>query len=246
MDPQSTESVASDESGAAPTYEESVNAIVSEMTEDDDGNWSLPEGEYSDEVVYSANAERRRRSTESALGKTRLQLKAKETVNEKLKAQLVARSRASLSANDANRLEELKYSDPDAWRREANRLEASAATTLRTELSTIDTEASQQAEKESRKTVLANFNTMHSGAQITEDQLRSDIPPRIVNKLMKGKVSFDQFLTEAHTYLYNPKTVGSSSKARKTPNLGKTGGSSTPSANALRKDTVNTYAKTIF
>jgi len=244
MATQNTEAVGSESTETTPTFEQQVNTITSKMTRDDKGNWQLPEGEHSEAVQYAANVERRRRDTESALGKTRSQLKAQETIATKLTQKVVGSSKLALTSDQKEELDDLKYSDPEAWHKKLVELETSASTTLNEEISTWNTEASQQAEIEARQSTLNEFNLTHS-TQITDEVIINDVPPRITKKLESGKITFSQYLDEVHTYITKPKKVGGT-PAKDTPNLGNSGGGSSPTDEASAKRGLPSYADTVF
>lgn len=237
--------VTEDTSEAAPTYEQQVNTAVAGMKKDSKtGKYVLPDG-LSDGVKYSANAERRRRDTESALGKTRLQLQAEKSVNEKLTKRITETTRPVISAEMQTELDDLMYENPNEWRRRVNELENSASATTQEELTEMSSQASQQAEIDARENLLAQFNLEHPEAPITDDAVKNDIPPRITNLLARGEISFTEYLSKAHDYLMKPKVVGGIS-ASDTPNLGKAGGGASPSQDAFNKDTTESYATTVL
>jgi len=234
------------EADTGSTFEQQVNDTVSLMTKDEKGIYQFAEGEIPDNVRYAANAERRRRSTESALSKARLQLKAQEEVSDKLKQKIVASSSASIPAEEKEQLEELMYSDPKAWRLRMNELEQSTTTSLNDEISAISSDASQQAELGARQQILDDFNARHPDVPITEDVVANDVPPRITKKLENGEITFAEFLRQAHDYIITPKKVGGTSAGTPT-NLGEAGGSASPSGEAFG-DSANSesYSNAIF
>lgn len=225
--------------------EQQVNDIVSRATVGDDGNLVLPADiKVSAEVLYAAKLEKRRRDTQSALSKTSQQLAAEETMRKELEKRVAAQVKITMSDDEAQELESLKYDDPEAWRQRMNQLEQKATTSVQEELSNISTQASQQAELNRRAQVLHEFN-LAAQVAITDEVLANDIPPRIVKKLEDGKVTFEEFLTEAHDYLVTPKKVGSP-KLSAQPNLGSAGGSSEASEAAKALHTQTNYQNTIF
>lgn len=247
METQSNaESVAPETSEAtSDSFEQQVSSVVKKMTQDEKGNFVLPEGEYSDELRYAANAERRRRTTESNLSKAQLKLKAQETVTDKLKERIVGSLKPQLTQDQLAELEDLKYSDPETWRTKVNELESIASTSLQSEIGNITLEASQQAEIDAREGILIEYNRQNPDFQISDEVVKNDIPPRITNKLANNEISFEEFLLEARNYLTSPKKVGSVPTPNIT-NLGTAGGGAQPSMDAIKKDTKDSYATTIF
>ena len=227
-------------------FSSKVNSVVKQLTQDDKGIWQMPDGlEVDESVAYAAKLEKRRRDTESALGKTRQQLKAEETIRKTLEQRVAERVDIDMTAEDKEQLESLKYDDPDAWRKKMNQLEQKATTTLREELDGLSSEASQQAEMERRAQVLEQFNAEHSDVQIDDDALANDIPPRIVKKLESGQVTFEEFLQESYKFLSTPKKI-KDDKLEAQPNLGSAGGGSNPAADAIAQDAANSYQNEVF
>lgn len=245
--PTSLEALVPDStSEAGPvTFEQQVNNVVKQLSQGEDGNWSLPEDiQASEEVRYAAMLEKRRRDTESALGKTRQQLKAEETMRKTLEQRVAAQVQIDLTPEEAETLDYLKDTDIDAWRKKMNDLEQKATTRVREELATLSSEASQQAEKARRVQVLEEFNRA-AQVPITDEVLENDIPPRIVKRLEDGLVTFEEFLTEAEAFLTKPRVV-SKQQLEPTPNLGRAGGGSDASAAARAMQAADDYSNTIF
>jgi len=223
-----------------------VNSVVKQMTQDDKGIWQMPDGlEVDESVAYAAKLEKRRRDTESALGKTRQQLKAEETMRKTLEQRVAERVQIDILPEEQEKLDSLKYDDPDKWRVEMNKLEQKATTTLREELSGISSEASQQAELERRAQVLEQFNAEHPDVQINDEVLANDIPPRIAKKLENGEVTFEEFLQDSYKFLATPKKV-KDDKLEAQPNLSAAGGGSNPAADAVEKSVVNSYQNEVY
>lgn len=211
------------------TFLDEINAIASKMTEDDKGNWHLPEGEeVSKEVMIAANLERRRRSTESALSKSTLKLKASESVSKQLKDRIAALIAADISPEKQKELDDIKYEEPDTYHVEMSKLESKARATLESELGDLDSTALQEAENEARKMLLEKYNSEHPDAMLDDNIINNDIPPRIVNQLAKGDITFEQFLEKVETFLGKGKVIGGGTEIKPQPNLNKTGGDSEP------------------
>lgn len=230
-------------SQATESFDTKVNSVVKQMTQDASGNWQMPEGEFDEAVRYAANAERRRRDTESALGKTKQQLKAESAARKELEKRVAAK--VDIPADVQAELDELKHEDPEAWRVRMNKLEAEAQATLSTELSSVQTEASQQAELERRAEVLAIFRKEHPDVQLTDEVLDNEIPPRIQKKLANGQASFEEFLSEAYTYLKKGRAIYSP-EVKDEPSLSKVGGSANPAAEAIAKDSQLSYKDEVY
>lgn len=180
-------------------------------------------------------AEKRRRDTQAAYTKSQqelAQLKATVAVLERTAKPQVDQAKLA-------ELEDLKFSDPDAWRVKVNSLEAEV---LKQHEAEIATAAKNLSDYEIRQATLEEFKATHPGFELSDD----DIPPRIAKKLAEGKVSFEEFLEEVHSYLTAPRVVGETAKTLEQPNLSKVGGGNTPSQAAKSEDIILSYRKEIF
>lgn len=224
-------------------FEQQVQEAVAAMKRTEDGKWKLPE-DLPEEVKVAANLERRRRDTESALGKTRAELAEQRAIREALEQKVAASTQ--LSEEQRAELEELKIEDPEQWRQRVNALEDETVTSLQKELQEKATEARMQAEAERRAQVLEQFNKAHPDAPITDEALENDIPPRITNKLANGQVTFEEFLQEAYTYMTASKVIDPGASTTEVTNIGKLGGTATPSKQAIVEDFNETYQSVTF
>lgn len=238
-------SVQNGSDGGEMTFDQQVSSIVSQMTVDEKGNYQMPDIEMSEPLKFAANAERRRRSTESALSKTRLQLKAKEHVNTKLVDKVSSLIKPKVTEEQLAELEDLKFTDPDEWHRKLSAFEKGATSTLNDEMANISSEASQQAIQEMVDNKMAEYNTQNPDAQITQEVLDNELPPAYMRQLSNGDISFDDFLVKANKFLKTPKKVGGKN-ATDMPNLGEAGGGATPAASAVQGQAEKTYENTIF
>ncbi len=135
----------------------------------------------------------------------------------------------------------MKHDDPDAWRAELNKLEQATYAAGQEKSKQTRESVTRDVEIGRRAKLLADHNQQHPDAQITDDVLERDLPPRLVNKLNDGSISFDDFLIEASKYIATPKTI-KSGEADNLPNLGKVGsGQDTPQG-----DSNTDYANAIF
>lgn len=234
------------ETANEPSFAEQVNEAVKQLSQDDKGTWQFPETfEASPEVKFAATLEKRRRDTESALGTTRHQLKTERAIRQKLEQRVTERVQVNLTAEQSEALEALREDDPETWRQEMNRLEKEARTQLTSELSEDVSSVSQLTEQERREAVLKTFNDEHPDAPLTDDMLEGDIPPRIVKKLEKGQISFEEFLQESYDFLTAAKVI-KTDKPPKAPSLGRVGGGSDPASEAVDRQEVTDYKHTVF
>lgn len=227
------------------TFEQQVNDIVNKATVDDKGNLALPGAEQvPEEVQYAAILEKRRRDTQSALGKATQQLAAESRIREELEKRVASQTSLSLTPEQTQELESLKLDNPEAWRDKMNKLEQEATTIVQAELQTLSSEASQHAQKVNREQILKAFNST-AKVPITDESLENDIPPRIVKRLETGAISFEEFLNEAQDYITAPKKLGGVELPPK-PNLSAAGGSSEADPAAIANQSKNNYSSEIY
>lgn len=229
-----------------PSFEDKVNSLTKQLVQGEDQLWHLPTGtEATPEVLFAARLEKRRRDTESKLSKTTQSLKAKEAETVALRQLVSQQVKMDLSPADASRLTELKFSDPDTWRAEVDKLELAAKAKLEENFLQIDSVASQQAELARRAQSLDDYNRANPKYQINDEVMDNDIPPRITRRLEKGEVTFEEFLEEAHKYLSAGKVIYAPSVEAQ-PNLGDAGGGAAPTAEAQVGELITSYSKTVF
>lgn len=198
----------------------------------------------SEQLQNEVDYEKRFKDTQSAYTKSQQELKAAKA---KLEA-LEKLSQPTIQIDEATQqeLDDLKYSDPDAWRVKMNTLEQDAKVKHENLLEEVATQASTQVELERRANLLEQYNISHPNMPITDELIRLDVPNRITTKLEKGEISFDDFIVEVHNFLYTPKKVGDGNKVLNQPNLNTFGGGSTPQKAAVSKDIVASYKNEIY
>lgn len=232
------------------TIEAKINSVVDNMTRDEKGQYVLPD-DLNEAEKFAAIAEKRRRDTQSGYTKTAQENKALKAEKATLLKKVSSAVMVELTPAQAEELDELKFSDPEAWRRKVNAYENAAATkqqrALDEELSQVTASSLATEELEQRAEVLAAFNQAHPDVEFTDDMIANDIPPRIVKKLETGKISFEAFLQEAYDYTKSGKIVKQvDNPPNKQPNLSKVGGGHKPDDNAIKEDIVLSYNKEIY
>ena len=229
------------------TFEQQVNSAVDSMVAAEDGSLSLPEDHgLSENLVYSANAERRRRDTQAAFSRSQNEVKRLKDENSALAKGWEKDVASVLSAEQSAELEELKATDPDAWRAKLNEYEAANATSLSDKQGTIKKDAAQGTELERRTTLLDEFNTANPDMQITDDLLANEVPPKYLKQLEAGEVTFEQLLDNVKTFLTSGKVIKGGAKPHEDIDMSKAGGSHVPAAGAVDKDAATSYAKELY
>lgn len=175
-------------------------------------------------------AEQRQKDTQAAYTKGQQAIKALEAEKNKLLELASSQTRVTLTPAEQEALDALKFDDPVEWRKQLNSLENKATLDARVNLTNLTGEAKKAAEQEfelsRRQQVLEEFNAS-AEVPITEELIGNEVPPRITKKLAEGTISFEEFLSEVHTYVTTGKVVKNDSTLDQ-PNLGNTGGSTTP------------------
>jgi len=226
-------------------YESDISEAVSNMEFDEDGKWNVPK-DMSPEMQYSVNAERRRRDTQKSFTKSQQALKVAESKTTALTEQLEVSIRPNLTVEQAEELEDLKESNPDAWRAKLNEYDTEAYSKYEKTLETIDSDAEQEVELEDRQVLLEQFISDNPELKLDDNVFENDLPPRITGKLSKGEISFAEFLTEAKEYLTKGKKIATSDTGEEEPELNKSGGASKATDEAVDADSAASYEKEIF
>ena len=238
-----------DNAASQDTFENKVSSVLKAVTRGDNGKLEFPEG-TPEEVVYAATAEQRRRDTQAEFTKTKQAQAALEAEKTELLKQVSSDVKIELSDEQVEELEELKFSDPDAWRRKMNTYETEAQTKRAKEvderLKEISAKGTETAELERRKQTLQEFQVANPGLVIDDDVIANDVPPRITKRLQDNEVTFEEFLQEAHDYLKTGKVVAMTEKTLGQPNLSKAGGGDTPSDDAVRHESQKSYDNEVY
>lgn len=232
------------------TVAEKINSLVDSLEKDDKGSWKLPEGTEVDETTeFAVMAERRRRDTQASYTGVAQKVKALEAEKATLVTKVVSEAIIELTQAEKDELDDLKISDPEAWRKKMNALEhevkSKRATAVDEELKQVSTTTLAKNELEERSSILIAFNDSHTDYPITQEVIDNDIPPRITQKLATGKITFEQFLNECYTYATTGKIVKTNETPNQ-PNLSKLAGTSKPDSKAVDKDIINSYSKETY
>ncbi len=227
-----------------------INATVKEVTVDPKtGKYIYPED--IDPVLKAAVAATKSyRDNQSGFTKSQQSLKETEAEVTALREKLAKYTSKSLelSPEDRQTLDNLKATNPEAWREELNKLETQSKQAIQEELdaSTEEarTKASGEYELERRYKYLEDFNKGRD-TQITPEMLDTDVPPRITNKLGDGTLSFEEYLDEVAVFLNTAKTVATEPDTT-TTDLNKVNGSTNPSESAQEKQGVLDYSGMTF
>ena len=211
------------ENQGTPSVEEQVNTVLQQMSAED-----FDASKVDPVIMFAATAEKRRRDTQSEFTKVSQKAKKLEATNAQLSQVFEQELVQQMSPREAAELEELKFSDPDAWRNKLVTLEEANKGKIKEKLQQIEQEAVGKTEIELRVEQLQAFNEAHPGFELNDEIVQNDIPPRITRKLEKGEISFAEFLQQSYDYLNKGKVIGAGEAPPDIPNLGKAPGGSTP------------------
>lgn len=229
-------------------FKEEVNKVASAMTQDKEGTWVIPEGvEASDEVRFAAGLEKRRRDTQSAYAKSQEQLKQTKVERDKYAQGWESDFSRNLSSTQQAELEELKASDPDAWRAKLNEYEQTQRTQFEEKKTEIKQHAKKESEMEARTRQLSEWQAANPKIELTDDVIANDIPPRITKQLEKGDINFETFLAKCGEYLSKGRaTSQGGDKAPNHGNLSSAAGGSAPSGDAVKSAVIDSYSSEIY
>lgn len=238
-----------DEAATQNAFETQVTEALDVVKRGDDGKLEFEEG-TSEEVIYAATSEIRRRDTQAQYTKEKQSNVALKAEKDELLVQLSSEVKLELTAEQEDELDELKFSDPELWRSKLNVYETEAKekqTKLVGErLKEVSAKGTEAAEIERRQTVLTDFKAANPEFVIDDDVIANDIPPRISNKLKNNEVTFEEFLQEAHDYLKSGKVVAATEEVLNQPNLSNAGGGDNPSDDAVNKKSEAGYASEVY
>lgn len=229
------------------TFEQQVNVVVDQFVRSEDGKLILPEDlEVSEPLRYAAVAEKRRRDTQAEYTKSQQKLKQMEATVEGISKNWEADALATLSAKEAERLEELKFTDPDKWRVELANLEAKVKADFNTRKTTVVNESAKSTELERRQAVLDTYNAANPDHAITDQVLADEVPPKFMRQLEAGEISFDEFIVKCGTFLKAGKVIAPGAKPKSEPDLSELGGGSTPDVDAVAQASASSYKNEIY
>lgn len=165
--------------------------------------------------------EKKFKDTQAAYTKARQEIAALKTKAAALESE-IQKSGYTVSEDVAQELEELKYSDPEAWRQRLNHIEAERA-------KSIDSKIAEEVESEVRRQQLEEYNAANPEYKINDYVALNVLPGSFLQRLENGEISFQGFLAEAGAYLRKIKIgPGSSPNAGQGQIINNVDGGSTP------------------
>lgn len=201
------------------------------------GEYIVPKG-MDENVAISAKTARENIELKREGVKNTLRIKKLKENHSLLLEEVSSNYIANLSVGQQEELKELKFSDPDLWRKKVNAYEKDAKNLAKKEFAKkYDTSleiSNEDAELSYRGYILAEYNKEHLDKPLTEEVVKNELPPRLLSELDSGKITFETFLAKAERYLGTGKKIVDK-KVSKQPNLSKVSGASVPKNSSKKK-----------
>jgi len=217
---------------------------------DDKGKLQLPEDmpDWQKAVIRS---EKRTRDAQAELSNSQTEVRGLKAENGVLKdtALTVVPDDFQLSDADLTEIEDLKKTNPEAYRLRVNKLEEDAKTHQTKAIADLTTKAREDAQTThqatNRVSVLAEFRIANPTLIITDEVLAYDVPPRLLEGVNKGEYTYGEFLGKVKTYIESGTTVGEGNTGDP-HNIQKMNGTQTPGKKAALKAGQSDYKKMTF
>jgi len=184
-----------------------INKTLKEIQVDDKGKFIYPEG-ISPELKAAIAATKSFRDTQSSYTKAQQELKALQAEQAALKEQLkkYETPTASLTPEQQQELDALKFTDPDAWYSKMRELEAKANSTIEEKLNEVTKQARQATAEELRLEALKEFNKSVE-QPLDPQELELNTPPAWQQKVISGEWTMQEFLEKAYNFIHADKVV---------------------------------------
>lgn len=231
------------------TFAETVNEVVGQLTQGEDGKLIIPEtiDQTNEPLMFAVMAEKRRRDTQASFTRTQQENARLKAENNHLAEGWQKDFSSTLTLEQQAELEELKVTDPDAWRTRLNQLEEQRKVKFNETRQTIQQKAVGESEMEYRQRALKEFAEAHPDLQLTDDVIENDVPPRFTKQLEKGEITFGAFLDTVAEYMTKGRVV---KPTEEKPNggidLAKAPGGSLPDGAAIKEASKTQYNDEIY
>jgi len=184
-----------------------INDTIKKLDIDENGKFVYP-GDMDPMLKAAISATKSFRDTQSSFTKNQQELKGSKAEIEALRDQVTQYEAptSGLSQEEQTALMELKFTDPDEWHKRMNTLDAQAADRVREKFDGVRKEAESRTVEEMRVDALGVFNEATEN-KLTQDMLQFDVPPRWVQEVQAGELSFDEFLTRSSDFIFGNKVV---------------------------------------
>lgn len=232
------------------TYEtpEEKNEIIVGIKKDLAAKHGIEDTESNPLLDELAKTEFGRRETQASFTKSRQEVKGLEAEKNFLMEQ--AQKGLNLTAIQDEELQKLKFEDPDKWRDTVSKLEsqhkAEFDRTITDGLGHARTEASKSYELSRREEILKDFSEANPGFNLSDERVREQLPPALVNQLANSEITFEDFLTKAQKF-----DVANKVASKQVPNGGSAAldnvtGGQTPPKGSMRQSVAEDYENLIL
>jgi len=181
-----------------------LNTRISEALTRTDENGKLQFEENTDPTFKAAvQATHDARFFQKDFTRSKQEIAALKATQGVLEQQITSTS-VALPAEQITELEDLKFTDPDSYFIKRTQYEEQASQATMTRVKEKTAKAIQDQTIVERGQTLQEF-TQRTGIVITDEVLKSDIPPRLYNKI--NDMPFEDYLNEVAEYLNKSKVV---------------------------------------
>lgn len=232
------------------TYEtpEEKIAIIENIKKDIASKHSITDVDNNPLLDEMAKIEFGRRETQASFTKSRQELKALEAEKTFLMEQV--QKGLNLSNVQNEELNRLKFEDPDKWKETVTKLEAQARDefdrTITDGLGHARTEASKSYELARREEILREFSEANPGFNLTDEKVRDQLPPVLVNQLANGEITFEDFLSKAQKFDVATKKTNKDVPNGGSDKLDKVSGGQSPKNTDVRKSVAEDYENMVL
>lgn len=192
---ESKEVGASTEAEVTETFEDRVNKAVDSA--DRSGESVVFADDTPDDIKYAANLAIKAESAENSVESSTKVAEIKAEID-KMRKQPITDFLEN--KQDIADLEELKSTDPEAWRVKCNDIERQITEELDKKLQSDLAKLEETKQSSTRTRALAQFNKRR-GKELTLDDVNSIVPNVLTKSLNEGKITFEKWLSEAEAYL---------------------------------------------
>ncbi len=219
---------------------------------DENGKVVIPENtpEY---VATALNIEQRRRDVNASFGRSESENQRLAAENEALKAEMAKLAKPSgLSADQQAELDDLRYSDVDAWFEKKRDYEAQNSKAVNGVVENAISEANKTAtvkvqeqvtlsRDEAIATMLNQHNAANPSQPITQEMLGLNVPPILVQQFAGGELDGPQFMAQVSKFIYADRVVKKEDVLDQ-PDLGNAPSMQAPTDSAKTQSLAEIYA----
>jgi len=187
---------------------------------------------------------KRFKDTQAAYTRARQEVAALKAEIKVLKEELQKAVAAKLPKEELEKLENLKYENPDEWRLRMNELERMVAEQTLDGVLKKAEEVKKQTLKQMEEEIYKEFKQTHPDFDL--HQVYDQLPLGLIKRYEEGKLDYASFLEEAYTFVNSATNIKQPENPPKSVDLGAVGGSTEPSEEAKNLDINELYINADF